>query len=294
MNDASDIDPIADHRRSWRTNRYIYPVISRRARGLSIGVNLNPDQVCNFDCVYCEVHRAAPAPTEPVDLRRLRAELDAMLERVKTGRIWADPPFDAVAPALRRVNDIAFSGDGEPTCRKNFPAAVEAVAQAKAAAELDDAKIVLITNATRLHGAPFRSALPILRANNGEIWAKLDAGTPWWYRRMNRSAVPLNRIIANLTDLAIATPIVIQSMFLTLAGSAAPASEITAYILQLRKILEAGGKIKLVQAYTVARPPAESDVGPLSDADLDAVADRIRGALPGVAVETFYSAGAGG
>ncbi len=50
------------HSRSWQSNRYVYPVISRRSKGLSIGVNLNPDKVCNFDCVYCCVDRTHPTP----------------------------------------------------------------------------------------------------------------------------------------------------------------------------------------------------------------------------------------
>ena len=37
-----------DHRRELGDNLYVYPVISRRAGGLSVGVNLNPDKVCNL------------------------------------------------------------------------------------------------------------------------------------------------------------------------------------------------------------------------------------------------------
>ena len=34
-------------------NRFVYAVISSRAHGLSLGVNLNPDKLCNYDCLYC-------------------------------------------------------------------------------------------------------------------------------------------------------------------------------------------------------------------------------------------------
>ena len=42
---------VRDHTRHFTDFTFVYPVISRRSRGLSIGVNLNPDKVCNFDCV---------------------------------------------------------------------------------------------------------------------------------------------------------------------------------------------------------------------------------------------------
>ena len=45
------------HQRSFEWNRFVYPVLSRRSKGLSVGVNLNPDKICNFDCIYCQVDR---------------------------------------------------------------------------------------------------------------------------------------------------------------------------------------------------------------------------------------------
>src|SRR5688572_28859968 len=111
----------ADHRRDLGANRYVYAVVSRRARGLSIGVNLNPDKVCNFDCPYCQVDRTTPGGSPEIVVPELRAELDQMLDLAR-GDLWSIPPFDTAAPALRRVADIAFAGDGEPTSPRAFPA----------------------------------------------------------------------------------------------------------------------------------------------------------------------------
>ncbi|MFZ5476872.1 MAG: radical SAM protein, partial [Myxococcota bacterium] len=69
----------ADHRRDLGSNRYVYAVVSRRARGLSIGVNLNPDKVCNFDCPYCPVDRTTPGAPPDVDVDVLAGELDRLL-----------------------------------------------------------------------------------------------------------------------------------------------------------------------------------------------------------------------
>src|SRR5688572_3220723 len=111
------------HPRSWRDNRFVYPVISRRSQGLSIGINLNPDQGCNFDCVYCSVDRTQPPAVRDVDLVAVRAELDHLLSLAVSGAIWEEAPFDRTPPELRRLNDVAFSGDGEPT---SYPAFAEA------------------------------------------------------------------------------------------------------------------------------------------------------------------------
>src|SRR5262245_31802125 len=62
-------------------NRFVYAVISQRAHGLSIGVDFNPDKVCNFDCAYCEVNRDVPARETTVDLSVMAAELESLLER---------------------------------------------------------------------------------------------------------------------------------------------------------------------------------------------------------------------
>ena len=126
MQSTRNLD-FGDHRRILWDNRYIYPVVSRRSKGLSIGVNLNPDKVCNFDCPYCQVDRTTPGGKRDVDLVVLESELDALLALAASGEIWEHKPFDTVAPHLRRVNDVAFAGDGEPTTCKQFQGALELV-----------------------------------------------------------------------------------------------------------------------------------------------------------------------
>src|SRR6516225_2830206 len=143
-----------DHRRTFAENIYVYAVVSRRSKGVSVGLNLNPDKVCNFDCVYCQVDRSTPGPTRTVDADRLYAELDDMLDRVRSGRLFEQERFTQTPPALRRLNDIAFSGDGEPTTCPEFPEIVSAAANLKRRRSLDDVKLVLITNATMFHRPP--------------------------------------------------------------------------------------------------------------------------------------------
>src|SRR6478736_6133962 len=72
-------------------NRFVYAVISQRAHGLSIGINLNPDKCCNFDCAYCEVNRDLPGRDVVVDLDVLAAELDNLLTLTYAKRLREFP-----------------------------------------------------------------------------------------------------------------------------------------------------------------------------------------------------------
>jgi wyosine [tRNA(Phe)-imidazoG37] synthetase (radical SAM superfamily) len=275
------------HARSFDENRYVYPVLSRRAGGLSIGINLNPDKICNFDCIYCQVQRVGTLVKQAVDVEQLRGELANMLDLVTSGRIFEIGRFRDTPQPLRRLNDIALSGDGEPTTCPVLVEALEVCAELRRQRGLDDLKLVLITNATMFDRPRVARALEILDANHGEIWAKLDAGTEAYYRQVDRAGVPLERILRNLVEAAQKRPIVIQSLFMRIRGQGPSESEQQAYCDRLAEILAAGGQLSLIQIHTVARRPAESYVAALSNDEVDAIADRVR-QRTGLPVATYY------
>ena len=266
-----------DHSRQFSDFTFVYPVISRRSRGLSIGVNLNPDKVCNFDCIYCEVDRRVPGKVSRVDLNQLRDELVAMIRFARDGGLGREPKFsDLPAYVTRTVQDIAFSGDGEPTMIPNFAACVETVAAVKVAESLTDTKLVLITDAAGLDKADVRQGLAIMDAHQGEIWGKLDAGTEAYYRLVNRSYIRFDRILRNLHATACVRPIVIQSLFLRVRGEAMPAAELQVYCARLNAITTAGGNLRAVHAYTIARPTPEPWATGLTADELETTAATIR------------------
>ena len=293
MNQESEIinSLVTSHPRSFETNRFVYPVVSRRSGGVSLGVNLNPDKVCNFDCIYCQVDRVSAAETKFVDMSRLLDELDHMLDLVTSGKLYEHGKFAATPPHLRRLNDIAFSGDGEPTTYRNFDEIIAACAELKRKHKLDDVKLVLITNASMFHRPVVQRGLAILDANNGEIWAKLEAGTEEYFKLVDRTVVPFRQIIDNITAAAKVRPLVIQALFMRVAGEAPPPAEVEAFCDRLNEITAAGGRLKLVQVYTVARRPAESYVAPLTSAEVDAIVALVK-ARTGLAAEAFYGASA--
>jgi wyosine [tRNA(Phe)-imidazoG37] synthetase (radical SAM superfamily) len=277
------------HERRWNENRYAYAVVSRRSRGISIGINLNPGKECNFDCIYCQVDRRIAPIIRKVDLEKLSAELDLILEAEKSGSLYNDERLQLLAAAERGVRDIAFSGDGEPTTFPRFQQAVQIAAEARQRFHLDSAKIILITNAAYLDKPAVRDALKILDENNGEIWAKLDVGTEEYFQRVNRPNVTLEKITENILSAAKIRPVVIQSLWFRIEGKAPPPGEVEAYCNRLNAILSAGGQLKSLQLYSIARNPADPSASPLSNEELDQIAAEIKSRVP-IPMGIFYSA----
>lgn len=275
------------HERTFEANRYVYPVLSRRAGGLSIGVNLNPDKICNFDCIYCQVNRNTQGEVRFVDIDVLTDELDHMLRWVGSGEIYRSGKFCDTPQSLRRLRDIAFSGDGEPTTYKNFDEIVAACADSIRRHDLDDVKMVLITNASMFHRPHVQRGLATLDANNGEIWAKLDCGTEKYFHRIERTRISFQSILDNITAAARARPIVIQALFMKIDGEPTPLAEREAFCQRLSEIISAGGQIRLVQVYTVARPPAERNVSALTNQQVDAIVTFVRDRT-GLPAEGYY------
>jgi wyosine [tRNA(Phe)-imidazoG37] synthetase (radical SAM superfamily) len=277
----------SDHARLFEHNRFVYPVLSRRSGGISIGVNLNPDKICNFDCIYCQVDRRSASEVPFVEVDTLLAELRSTLELVTSGALYETEKFRSVPPHLRRLNDIAFSGDGEPTTFKNFDVLMEQCAAVKREAGLEGVKMVLITNASMFHRTHVERGLAILDENQGEIWAKLDAGTDEYYHLIDRTPIPFRQILDNIAAAARVRPLVIQSLFMRVAGEGPSAAEQAAFCDRLNEITAAGGALKLVQVYTIARQPTESYVTPLSNAEVDAIVELVR-ERTGLVAAAFY------
>lgn len=276
------------HERSFETNTYVYPVVSRRSRGLSIGVNLSPTMICNYRCVYCQIEREEkPSAYVPVDLAVLRAELEEIVPLAADGRIFDHPQFASTPAPLRRFNDIAFSGAGEPTMCREFREAVDVAADVRDRLACPETKLVLITNATMLDRPEVRKTLNRFSPERDEIWAKLDAGTQSYHRKILRSQVPLEHVVNNMLTVGREHPIVVQTLFMLLDGAPPSNDELEAYIGRLRYLLDSGAKIDRIQIHTVARRPAESYVAALSDEQVDSIVAQVAQAT-GLVVEGYH------
>jgi wyosine [tRNA(Phe)-imidazoG37] synthetase (radical SAM superfamily) len=277
---------VQDHSRVFQDLILVYPVISRRSQGLSIGINLNPDKRCNFDCVYCEVDRRTPGRASRVDLDLLRDELRWLVRFSLEGGLARLPKFCEVPELTRIVRDLAFSGDGEPTMIPNFSACVQVAVDVKREFRLDATKLVLISDSAGLDKLDVRAGLELMAQNQGEFWCKLDAGTEPYFRTVNRSFIRLDRILKNITQTAQRWPIIVQSLFLKIQGEVMSPAELEAYCDRLLEVLAAGGTIREVHAYTIARPTPEPWATKLDRAELEQVATTIR-ARTGLPVRVF-------
>jgi pyruvate-formate lyase-activating enzyme len=262
------------HSRALRTNRYVYVVRSRRSGGVSVGINLDPQKTCNFDCVYCEV----------IDRKAIAKKTGR--PAVEAGDVIAElaRELDALAAGHEAVK--AFAGDGEPSTFPGFLELSRRVFDERDARFLQ-VPVVLITNGSGLDREEMRRAHDLFSARGGVFWIKLDAGTEAFYRRVCRTALPFDGILSNLLAAARRHPVVVQSLFFRWSGEAPPPEEVEAWARRLADVVRGGGAISLVQVYTVARDTMEPGIEPLTKDELEEIADVARRASPGPSVETY-------
>lgn len=271
---------------------HAYPVLSRRAGGISIGVNLNVDKACNFDCPYCQVDRRVRRERVASDPVRVVAEVGQLLDDWERDRLAGLYP--GVAPEHLRLNDVALSGDGESSMDPSFPevcAALARLQQERKEAGRAAFKLVLISNATLLDKPAVQAGLAQLCGQDGEVWGKLDAGTEGFYRQVNASRVPLERIEENLKWAASHVPLRIQTLFYRYGDLEPDQAEIQAWLERLGRIA-AAGRILSVQVHTVARQTAKAGCRPMPIEWLEAVAETVRTRL-GLVAEAFAGTDAG-
>lgn len=239
---------VSDHDRNAVSMRYVYPVLSRRAGGVSVGINLNPNNACNWRCIYCQVPDLARGGPPPVDMAQLMTELEAMIAEILSGRFMAD----RVPAASRKLADIAFSGNGEPTSAAEFPDAVALVLDAMTRHGLK-VPLRLITNGSLMHRRGVRLGLERMASAGGEVWFKVDAVTAAGIARINGVRTDPEAVSRRLAVCAERCPTWLQSCFFSRDGSLPAEAEVDSYVewVAARKALLQG-----VHLYGLARPPA--------------------------------------
>ena len=253
-----------NHDRDLEGYKYVYPVISRRAGGLSVGINLNTNNACNWRCIYCQVPNLVRGAPPPVSLPDLNFELKSFLKKVLVGNYLREE----VPEGMRRLNDIAFSGNGEPTSSPNFSDVVGLVAQTRSDLSVDTSvKTVLITNGSLIHQKDVQLGIGQLKTITGEVWFKVDSVTKEGVARINDSPFSLSKISSNLETAASLCDTWIQTCVFDFDGLPPSEHEQNSYLKFLRDVA-LNAKVRGVLLYGVARKSYQPEAPRISRLDL--------------------------
>jgi pyruvate-formate lyase-activating enzyme len=261
---------------------YVYPVVSRRAGGVSVGINLNPNNACNWRCVYCQVPGLVFGMAPEIDLGRLESELREFADDLVHGEFMRKN----VPEGSRAWKDVAFSGNGEPTSSKQFPEAVEIVGRVLRDLELvGKVEVVLITNGSLVHQAHVQRGIRAMKELGGVVWFKLDSATDAGEAQINGSKLGIARARANLETAASLCPTWVQTLMFGWSRDGAAhehgrptTAEEEDYIAFLRDVVERKLPVKGVLLYGLARrshQPEADELAPLPHAWMSAFARRI-------------------
>jgi wyosine [tRNA(Phe)-imidazoG37] synthetase (radical SAM superfamily) len=250
---------VSDHRRDSAGMTYVYPVVSRRAGGVSVGINLNVNNACNWACVYCQVPELTRGGPPPIDLALLEIELRSFLHDALSG----DFLLKNAPPDAQRLVDVAFSGNGEPTSAPEFSRAVECVAELLLEfGLLASVKMRLITNGSLMHRPLVQQGIARLGELDGEIWFKVDRATPAGMAQVNGVQMSPLKVREALLLCASLAPTWVQTCCFAIDGEPASDAEQSAYLELIESVKE---KIKGVHLYGLARPSLQPDASRLSN-----------------------------
>jgi wyosine [tRNA(Phe)-imidazoG37] synthetase (radical SAM superfamily) len=264
-----------NHDRDSAALRYVYPVISRRANGVSVGINLNPNNACNWRCIYCQVPGLIRGPAPAIDLSVLEGEMRSLLNELLHG----DFMQSRVPEGARRINDIALSGNGEPTSSAEFVRVIALIAQMRHETSLPDTvKTVLITNGSLLYRGEVQNGLRDMAGLNGEVWFKLDRASEDGMRLVNNVRISMNKVRDNLVASIACCPTWLQTCWFALDCEAPSRRDEDDYLEFISLLLRDGHRPQGVLLYSLARPSMQAEaprLSALSAEQLQDFADRI-------------------
>ncbi|HEX7454987.1 MAG TPA: radical SAM protein, partial [Gallionella sp.] len=230
---------------------------------------------CNWRCIYCQVPDLARGTAPPVDMLLLDAELRGFLTELLHG----DFMQSRVPEGARRINDIALSGNGEPTSAAEFSQVIKLIACVRSELALPETvKTVLITNGSLLYRADVRLGLRDMAKIHGEVWFKLDRASSAGMLRINDTHARISQVRDNLIAAISACPTWLQTCWFALDGEPPSRQDEDDYLEFVAGLLRDGHPLQGVLLYGLARPSQQAEAPRLSAlpaATLQNFADRI-------------------
>jgi wyosine [tRNA(Phe)-imidazoG37] synthetase (radical SAM superfamily) len=251
--------------------------VSRRARGVSVGINLNTNNACNWRCIYCQVPDLTRGAAPPVDIALLEQELRGFLHELLHG----DFMQRRVPEGMRRINDIALSGNGEPTSAESFAETIDLICRLKEELGLpSEIKLVLITNGSLLYRENVQQGLRRMAQSNGEVWFKLDRASESGMQLVNDTRMSMEKVREHLRIALSCCPNTwLQTCWFELDGVPPSRQDEDDYLDFLANLLNEGSRPRGVLLYTLARPSLQPEAPRLSAIpaeQLELFANRIR------------------
>ena len=267
---------VFDHSRDSAGLRYVYPVVSRRSGGVSVGINLNTNNACNWRCVYCQVPNLKRGTAPPIDLELLEVELRGFLDELLHG----DFMQRRVPKELRYIKDIALSGNGEPTSAKEFEQVIMLIGRVmKELALPPEIKLILITNGSLMHRKNVQAGQRRMARLNGEVWFKVDRVSKSGMRQVNGTNLSLSKVRQNLATAISLCPTWLQTCWFMWDGEPPSKEDEDGYLDFLVGLLRDNIRPMGVLLYSLARPSLQSEavhLSTLSVPQLEMFAARIR------------------
>jgi len=247
----------------------IYGPVRSRRLGRSLGLNVLPInyKLCSFNCVYCQYGWTAVSTIDPAD------------------RLGDLPTPDDFGKALKstlheqkEIDNITFSGNGEPTLHPQFEELVD-IAKHLKEEYFPKARLGILSNSSTVSNEKVRRALAKLDFRI----MKLDAGSLETFRKINRPCREID-YGTMLNDLKSLNKVTLQTMFVN--GSIRNIGN--------REVIEWMGRVGEIQPlkaqiYSLHRPPAESSLREVLSERLREIATQTEEAT-GVTVEVIIAA----
>ncbi|MDQ6991995.1 MAG: radical SAM protein [Mariprofundus sp.] len=262
-----------NHDRDAAGLTYVYPVVSRRAGGVSVGINLNPNSACDWHCVYCQVPGLIRGRAPQIDLELLVAELKMLLDDI----LYGDFMQQRVDANCRQLCDIAISGNGEPTSCREFDAVVQAVVEMMVLYQLK-IPLRLISNGSYAAKTVVQQGLKRMALSNGEVWVKVDSATAVGIQRINGVSLSPEKLFEQVKLMAQFCPSWIQTCMFNWDHEAPAEEEMDAYLGFLKRLKQDGVALRGILLYGIARPSMQPEgvhLSPLAKLSMEQLAERI-------------------
>jgi wyosine [tRNA(Phe)-imidazoG37] synthetase (radical SAM superfamily) len=141
--------------------QYVFgPILSRRL-GKSLGVDVFPEKICNYDCIYCELGRSTKRCPAAGDCLPVETVVEAVKERLRE---------------IAQPDHITLYGPGEPTLHNGIGEIIAGIRK------ISKGPVVLLTNGSLFWMEEIRRA--VLAADL--IIPSLDAGGEDTFHAVNR------------------------------------------------------------------------------------------------------------